>query len=237
MKLPDYSLLKKTNFGGTCARCNRSIKYVYTIKDNITGIVNEFGSGCAKKFMDGKTIKEVVTEGIAYDKAVRDEDLASNGKLRVQEFKELNKEMMEYIDAHQDFDFLVSMKEQIEKNGTLTPKQYDVVYGMMLPVAELDAKIKDVTLNIFRVKVDYVDFGYRGGNNTYTLLGETEDHKLVRVYFSSMSEKNQDLLVNKGVMRITRDGDPEWLVSVERPATITVSGSFDGYKLKRVKLS
>ena len=231
INLPKFSLIEKNNLGSTCDGCGREIKHVYKLKNNLTGEVNEYGSGCAKNHMDGKSITEVVEENQAYARAVREDEIAQNGATRVQEFKELNEEMMTYIDANSDFSFLASMKEQIEKSGVLSQNQFDVVYGMMLEPAELDDKVKDLELDIFRVKVAHNDFG-----TNYTLLGETADHKLVRVYFSSINEKNEEILRNKEILR-SENFDFVFRASTEFKRKLTVSGSFDGYKLKRAKIA
>ena len=231
INLPKYTLLEKNNLGAICDGCGRDIKHVYKLRNNETGEIGEFGSGCAKNFMHGKTITEVVEEAISYKRALAEEDRVNNGAIRVQEFKEINSEMMDYINDNIDFSFLASMKEHIEKNGSLTEAQFDVVYGMMLEVAELEPKVKDLELEVFRVKVAHNDFG-----TNYTLLGETEDHKLVRVYFSSISLKNEEILINKEILRVVHS-DYVFRASTEFKRKITVQGSFDGYKLKRVKLS
>ena len=232
INFPKFSLIEKNSLGAICDGCGRALKHVYVLKNNETNEVKEFGSVCAQNHMGGKTISEVVEEAISYGKAVAEEDIATNGAIRVQEFQELNSEMLEYIDKNSDSNcFLADMKLAIEKNGTLTQNQYDAVYGMMLEPAVLDDKITNLKLNIFRVKVAFSDWG-----NTYMLLGETEDLKLVRVYFSSMSVKNEEILINKEILRY--DGfDYEFRPSTKFKREITVSGSFDGYKLKRVKLS
>ena len=231
MQLPKYSLIEKNNLGSSCDGCGRAIKHVYKLKNNKTGEVGEFGSGCAKNFMHGKSITELGEETTAYNNWMAEEDIRQQGGIRVQEFQELNPEMLAYIDANADFSFLANMKEAIEKYGVLTQNQYDVVYGMMLEPAQLDDKIKDLELSIFRVKVAHNDFG-----TNYTLLGETADNKLVRVYFSSMSIKNEDILINKEILRLDSDGYV-FRASTEFPRKLNVSGSFDGYKLKRAKIS
>ena len=231
MTLPKYSLIEKNNLGSSCDGCGRAIKNVYKLKNNETGEVGEFGSGCAKNFMDGKSITELGVEATAYKNWLAEEDIRQQGGIRVQEFKELNPEMLAYIDANTGFLFLADMKLAIEKYGVLTQTQYDVVYGMMLEPAVLDTKIKDLELDIFRVKVNHSDWG-----TNYMLLGETADHKLVRVYFSSMSEKNEEILINKEILRL--DGyDYTFRASTEFPRRIKVSGSYDGYKVKRAKVA
>ncbi len=232
LKLPEFSLLEKNSFGGTCDGCGRSIKHIYKLKNNKTKDIGEFGSGCAKNFMHGKTITDVVNEEKSYKKALAEEDIRLEGAHRVQEFKELNSEMLAYIDANSDFSFLADMKLAIEKYGVLTQNQYDVVYGMMLEPAQLDDKIKDLELHIFRVKIGHTDFG-----TNYTLLGETDDHKLVRVFFSSISEKNEVILTNKEILKVESYGDYVFRASTEFPRKIKVSGTFDGYKMKRVKIA
>ena len=224
IQLPKYSLIEKNTLGSTCDGCGRTIKNVYKLRNNQTQEVGEFGSGCAKNFMQGKTITEVAKEGEAYKRALLEEDIRLEGANRIEEFKELYPEMLAYISENQDFSFLVSMKEAIERYGVLTQKQFDVIYGMMLKPAKLEDKIKDFTLSIFRVKIAHNDFG-----TNYTLLGETEDHELVRVYFSSLTIKNEDILRDKGVLRTDSTGDVEFIATTDNPKQISVSGSFDGY--------
>ena len=231
INLPEFSLIEKNNLGGQCDGCGREIKNVYKLKNNVTGETGEYGSGCAENFMHGKTITDVVNEEKAYKKSVAEDEFRAQRGVRVQEFKELNPAMLAYIDANLDFSFLADMKIAIEKYGVLTQNQYDVVYGIMLKPAQLDDKIKDLELDIFRVKVAHNDFG-----TNYTLLGETADHKLVRVFFSSISEKNEKLLIDKKILKIDRDGYT-FRPSTDFKRKITVSGSYDGYKLKRVKVA
>ena len=235
IKLPEFSLIEKNSLGGTCDGCGRSIKHVYKLKNNKTGEIGEFGSGCAKNFMHGKTITEVVEDEIRYQNALKEEDLTLNSAHRVQEFAEINPEMMRFIEDNLDNDFLNSMKTAIETYGTLTQTQYDAVYGMMLPPAELPDKVKNLTVNIFRVKIGVSHYGYQPTNN-YTLFGETEDHKLVRIYFSSISEKNEELLIDREILKLGSDWNYYWLPTTKFKRFITINGSFDGYKIKRVKI-
>ena len=123
MTLPKYSLIEKNNLGSSCDGCGRAIKNVYKLKNNETGEVGEFGSGCAKNFMDGKSITELGVEATAYKNWLAEEDIRQQGGIRVQEFKELNPEMLAYIDANTGFLFLADMKLAIEKYGVLTQTQ------------------------------------------------------------------------------------------------------------------
>ena len=182
--------------------------------------------------MHGKSITEVVEEAQEYKNYLAEEDIRTEGATRVQEFKELNPEMMDYIEDNcADILFLVSMKEAIQKYGVLTQGQFDAVYAMMLEPAELGDKVKDLELDIFKVKVGYSDWG-----NTYMLLGETIDNELVRVYFSSMSEKNEKILIDKEILKIS-GFDYEFRPTTDFKRKLTVSGSYDGYKIKRAKIA
>ncbi len=231
IKLPEFSLLEKHSLGGVCDGCSRSIKHVYTLKNNKTQEVGHYGSGCAKNFMNGKSITEVAKENSQYKAELREEDLKDNLAKRVQSFKELNPEMLDYIQNNQDFSFLVSIKENIERVGTLSQAQFDVVYGMMLKVAGLAPKVKALTLDIFRVKTDCSDFGVN-----YTLFGETKDKELVRVFFSTLNAKNERYLEDKGILRVSSYGEYNFTPTCDHKLSIKLNGSFDGYKLKRVKL-
>ena len=86
------------------------------------------------------------------------------------------------------------------------------------------------------MKVNFSNFGYQPEAN-YTLIGETTDKELVRVYFSSMTNKTSDYLYNKGILSYSNDGEYQFNTSTENKINITVGGSYDGYKIKRVKFS
>lgn len=234
-KLPKYSLLEKNDHGSTCHRCGRELKNVYVIKDNETGSVDHYGSGCAERAM-GRTLQEVYLDGVAHKNAMAEYDLAQNSSVRVQEFEEVNAEMWAFIVDNSDSDFFADMIKAIEKYGSLTQGQFEAVYRSMLPVAELPEKIKDLELNVIHVKVAYSDFGYYPQAN-YTLMCETAEGELARVYFSSLSDKNYDYIDSKGIVRIDNDGEYVFMASSKNKKTITVSGSYDGYKIKRAKLS
>jgi len=102
---------------------------------------------------------------------------------------------------------------------------------MMLPVAELDSKVKELDTTLIRVKTDYNNFT---GGQTITLFCETNDHKLVRVYFSSWTEKINDFMLNRNLINSNGDLRKD-IMNLKVP--IKVSGSFDGYKVKRSKVS
>lgn len=234
-KLPKYSLLEKNNLGSQCARCGRELLNVYVIKDNETGEVEHYGSGCAEKAM-GRTIQQVYLDGVAYKNAMAEYDLEQNSKTRVQEFEEVNADMWAFICDNLDDGFFSDMKKAIEKYGSLTPGQYEAVYVSMIPLADLPEKVQNLELQVIGVKVSYSDFGYYPQAN-YTLFCETAENTLVRVYFSSLSDKNYEFLANKGIVRISRDGEYEWLATSKNKKPISVGGQYDGYKIKRVKLS
>jgi len=97
----------------------------------------------------------------------------------------------------------------------------------MLPVAQLDTKIKDLEVQVIRFSKKEGQYGW-----SYTLFCETQDGELVRVFFSSI-DKYEELLQDKKI--IDRDGMIYENI-LDRKPTLKVSGSFDGYKVKRAKI-
>lgn len=228
IQMPKYMILEvRRNDFQYCDKCSHPIKNVYVVKDTESNDILNLGSGCVKSHT-GKSAKELYAEEKAFKVYQESLDLEQNARTRVQAFKELNPEMLAYLEANADNSFCKAMIEQIEKFGTLTPTQYAVVYSMMLPVAQLPEKIKDIKIKPIRFKK--VE-GYYGMQ--YTLYGEYEG-SLVRVYFTSINENNNTAMMMHGVY--DRDG-AVYTNMLENASEITVSGSFDGYKIKRAKLS
>jgi len=145
----------------------------------------------------------------------------------IKTFKEVNEDMMKYIINNQDNSFIKSMKNRIEETGTLSKNMYSVVYSMMLPVANLDSKNKDLSFRLIRVMKKEGEYG-----SNYTLFGETTEG-LIRIFFSSL-DKVKDLLIDKKVI----DYDGMFFEDVlDKNIYMKVSGTFDGYKIKRAKLN
>ena len=215
-----------------CTCCGRKLLHPNYIKNTETNETFYLGSTCTKKYL-GLSVKEINEENDTYNtdtaKADAFEKSKSARRTFVESFKEVNSEMMAYIVNNQSNNFIKSMKERIEETGTLTKNMYAVVYSMMLEVADLPDKFKDLEFTAIRFTKKEGHFGI-----SYTLYGETEDHKLIRVFFSSMNEKHNDIMIENKIY------DTEGFTSdniLERKLKFTVSGSFDGYKIKRAKLS
>lgn len=236
IKMPPYSLLKKENLGdklGMCECCGRAIKYVYTIRDNNSKTVVDYGNGCAKKVM-GQTIHSMVQENIAYEKALNEEErikkIESMGKTYIEAFSEAEPEMLTFISENEDNSFLSSMKTRIEECGTLTKNQYESIWRMMLPDAVFDKKVKDLYVYVLKMSSRETGFGW-----SYTLTVMTKDGEKGRIFFSSLNDKNEKLLEDLGVLKINRDGY-DFISTIEKRFPIKVSGSFDGYKIKRASI-
>lgn len=232
IKLPLFSIISvKRNVGGCCDHCGRNLKHVVTLKDNSNNKVLDLGTGCVKTFT-GKNLKEIYAEEKIHQSQLRELDIETKARARVFNFKEVNPEMMNYIENNQNNQFIRNMKKVIEERGTLSSNMYATVYSMMLPVANLDEKVKDLDATLIRIKKDTNNFGYQSAD-TYTLFCETNG-ELIRVFFSSMTDKLNTLLKDKGVY--TSDGEqiPELF---DKQIHLNVSGSFDGYKIKRAKLT
>ena len=235
IKQPKYIVLEKINnlqIKVPCDHCGRDIMHVNYIKDTETGEELHLGTACTKNYT-GKTLQEINIENHEFNEAAttkaKYEDGVQERKTFVQSFKEADSKMMDYIEKNLDNTFIYDMKKRIEETGTLTKNMYAVVYSMMLPVADLPDKFKDLEFTAIRFKRYDGDFG-----STYILFGETDNHELVRVFFSSLNEKHNDLLLAKKIY------DSEGFTFdniLDRKEKFSVSGSFDGYKIKRAKLN
>ena len=134
---------------------------------------------------------------------------------------------MEYIENNQDNTFIYDMKRTVEEKGTLTNGMYSTIYAMMLPVAELPEKVKDLEFKVIKFSKKESFYGI-----SYTLLGEVNG-ELIRIFFSSMNKKHNDLFLDNRIY------DMEGFISsnlIDRDLHFKVSGSFDGYKIKRAKV-
>jgi len=236
LKLPKFSLLEKNNLGGECSCCGRSIKYVYTIRENKSKEVLDYGSGCAKKAM-GISVSKMVEENIAYEKAVKqakiDEDMAERGRTYIEAFEEANPEMLAYIEEnYEGNNFLTDIKTRIELSGTLSKPQFDAVFRAMLPVAQLPEKFKDLSVYILTMSAKEGQWGW-----SYTVIAMTEKNEKIRIFFSSLSDKNEAFLRKLGVLSINDFGKYMFASTTDKRFPIKLSGSFDGYKVKRAKIS
>jgi hypothetical protein len=230
IKLPLFILLsKESNTSACCDACGRSLKHVYTVKNTETNEEQSLGSGCVKEVC-GKSISDIITEKEQYDKVIRHieslETLEKTKKAHKTTFKELNPEMLEYIESNLDNSFIRSMKERIEETGTLTNKMFSAVYSMMLPVADLPEKFKNLEFKVIRFKKTEGEWG-----PSYTLYGEVQG-KLIRIFFSSMNDKHNELFLNSVYDYEGYAYDNLF----EQELKFKVSGSFDGYKIKRAKV-
>lgn len=234
MTLPKYIVLEKINntkIAHECDCCGRDIIHVNYIKDTETGETLHLGTTCTKNYT-GKSLNDINVENGAYEKAQKAqyeaEEFESQKKTFVQTFKEVDSAMFDYIENNQDNSFLKAMKERIEETGTLSKNMYAVIYSMMLPVAQLTPKVKDLEFKAIRFKKAEGHFGM-----TYTLFGETDNGELIRVFFSSMNERHNEIMLGEKIY----DGEGFVYDNIlDRDVRFTVSGSFDGYKIKRAKL-
>jgi hypothetical protein len=232
--IPEYILVEKAynlEDARTCDCCGRAIHNVNVIKNTETKEVQELGTGCALNTL-GKSVKDIGAETEEYEKAIKQKNFEDIEKARkktvVQRFNEANPEMLEYIENNLHISFISSMKDRIEEYGTLTNSMFYAVYTMMLDVAQLPNKVQDLRVKAIRFTKKESQFG-----TVFTLFAETDTKELVRIYFSSMNDKNDNLFIEKGIY------DKQGFISdniYERDIYFTVKGSFDGYKLKRVKI-
>jgi len=236
IELPQFTLLEKNNIGSQCDRCGRELLNVYIIRDNVSKETFHFGSGCAAHHM-GKTVTEVYKENEAYKNAVakaeHEAEMESMGRTFVQEFEEANPEMLKFIDeGSTNNNFLSDMKAKIQESGSLTKGQFDAVFRMMLPFADIekDTKIKDMVVYPSAIKIEEGQWGW-----SYTVTCITEDDKKVRIFFSSMNEQKEKVL--SSVLRINNHGEYETYSVITKDNPIKVSGTFDGYKIKRAKIA
>jgi len=239
INLPKFTLLEKNNLGSCCDGCGRTLKNVYVVRNNETKKTGHFGSGCFKKFTDGKSITEVVEEQKLYEKAVkqteRDEIQEANGRSFIESFQEAEPEMLEFILNNLDNNFVKNMKERIETSGSLTKSQYESLFRMMRPFAVFN-KDEKVTLKVFPSKVEIRrnNFGYN--DFEYLVIAFTENDELVKIYFSSLNEQKEKVLIDSNVLDFD-NGSYIGLSYIEKNNPILVSGVFDGYKIKRAKIT
>jgi hypothetical protein len=226
MNLPKHLILSiKRNVGGCCNHCGRSLKHVVQIKETESGDISNLGAGCVKT-VTGKTLKDIFKEEKVYKEATRILDINNKGKIRIQEYKELNEDMMNFIESNLDNPFLKSMYKTIEEFGTLSPNMYNTVYSMMLPL-ETEKNPKDVVAKVIKVSKKQTDFG-----TNWTLFVE-QNRKLSRLFFSSLNAKNHDLFVELGLL------EPDGSILIDplsKDIKVMFSGTFDGYKVKRIKI-
>ena len=234
LKIPDYIILQNLSNvqegSIKCDHCNRLLKHPNLIKDTKTNREFYLGNTCTLNFL-GKSIKDIKSETEDFEKEtqkINEMKLSENKKEEcIKTFKEVNEDMMKYIINNQDNSFIKSMKNRIEETGTLSKNMYSVVYSMMLPVANLDSKNKDLSFRLIRVMKKEGEYG-----SNYTLFGETTEG-LIRIFFSSL-DKVKDLLIDKKVI----DYDGMFFEDVlDKNIYMKVSGTFDGYKIKRAKLN
>jgi len=233
LTLPKFTLLEKlyaSDAISCCDRCDREIKNSYIIRNNEDNSVHSYGSGCAKHVM-GISITEVVEQNKAYDedqkRIGREAEQEAMGRTYIQSFNEANPKMLQFIaEGATDNNFLSDMKKRIEETGSLTDGQFHAVYRMMLPFAQLDDKVKDMKVYPSKVQAQEGQWGW-----SYTVTCITENDEKVRIFFSSLNLANGDLLEKCGVL----DGDL-FPSRIDKENPILVSGSFDGYKIKRAKI-
>jgi hypothetical protein len=240
IKLPKFTLVEKlssTDAISNCDRCGREIKHSYLIRNNETGETNSYGSGCAHKVM-GISITEMVEENIAYEREVekqaREAEMEAMGKTYIQAFEEADPEMLKFIaEGAEENDFLADMKKRIEESGSLTDGQYQAVWRMMLPFADLEKGTK-VDMKVYPLKVDVTEGMY---GRQYMVTAVTENMEKVRIFFSRMDDEKDRILINAKVWGF----DKNWNTfgrpynGLDNP--IYVKGTFDGYKIKRAKIS
>jgi len=234
IKTPKYLILSKITNSPTeimCEHCSRSLLHPNHIKNTETSETFYLGDTCTKNYL-GVEIKDIVNETKEYNENIaHQENYEKEESIRrtfVQSFREVNIEMMQYIENNQDNNFMVDMKKRIEETGTLTKNMYTAIYCSMLKESKLDEKIKDLEFNAIKISKKENQWGM-----TYTLFGETNEGELIRVFFSSLNEKNFNLFVDKKIM--DRDGFISEDI-LDNKISFLVSGNFDGYKIKRAKI-
>jgi len=239
IQLPKFTLLEKlyaSDAMACCSRCGREIKNSYLIRNNETGEVNNYGSGCAKKVM-GISITEVVEQNKAYEEAVaraaREEEMEAMGRTFIEAFQEAEPEMLQFIaEGAEENSFLADMKKMIEEKGSLTDPQYQAVWRMMLPFADLEKGEKvDMVVYPLQLKIEEGMYGW-----SYTIVAATEDKKKVRIFFSSLNEQKEADLQWANVLEVDRYGNRYGRTTIAMDNPIRVKGTFDGYKIKRAKI-
>lgn len=223
MNTPKFLLLEKhTDLNCDCTRCGRPIKHTYIVKETSNGTIHKLGTGCVKK-ITGKVVHELATESEKYK--IEQEKLfeIQQKEARVDTFRELNVDMMKFIEHNKDGnEFLESIFETIEYRGTLTHKQHEAVEDMMMPKASLPDKFTNMKFKPIRLKSNVNRWGYY-----YTLLGEVGG-KRFRIHMTDINKKHASIF---NELEIETDKDLSKL-NLE----LYVSGSFDGYKVKRARI-
>ena len=232
--VPEFILIRKAynlEEARTCKCCGRPIHNVNVIKNTFTNEVKEMGTGCTLKTL-GKSVREIEKDTENYKKEIQKFQNAvkeRETKIRVIEaFKETNPEMIEYIENNTKIPFIHSMKERLEEYGTLTNSMFYTVYSMMIPDAKLDSKVHNLIVKPIRFIKKEGPYG-----NYFTLFAETEKKELVKIHFSSINKKNEKLFIKKGIME-GKDFIYDDIYS--KDIKLVVNGTYDGYKIKRVKI-
>jgi len=240
MKLPKYSLLlKEEGIITNCYNCGRVIKLAYTIKDNESGKVFNLGSECFKNYI-GKTPTEIKHENDEYENWAKGQNQVN---IKKKEFIELNKDIIDFIGAnYTNNSFLTSVKRVFEEKGSLSYNMWAAVFLMMHEkfVTIINSKV-NLSVKIYysnmSAKYNYYKPSSLNGepaiDSILKLNGLTLDNKSIS-FSITFPNSNISQLVDCGLLT----GDLEIKDIKEGDYYLMdVSGIWDGYKIKRVKIS
>ncbi len=235
IKLPKYTLLEKSNTGGHCDRCDRSLKNVYVIRNNESKEVGHYGSGCAKKVM-GISITDMVQENINYENQNKriesEENFEKSSRANIQSFTEAEPEMIDFIENNTENNIIKDMKKRIEESGSLTEGQYNAVKIMMIPFDEIDKDTKvDMIVRPIKLTIDQNHYGWE-----YNIIAVTDNNTKVKIYFSSLNAEKESILEDSKIIDIDSYGHRYGRVNLNNDVKIHLVGTFDGYKIKRAKI-
>jgi len=131
-----------------------------------------------------------------------------------------------------DNSFVSSLKKQIEQKGSLTESQYSALWIMMKPFSKIDKNTKiNETLYPVSMKIKEGYYGYE-----YMVICLNTKGEKLRVYFSSLNNQKEEVLEKAKVLEVmNKDYLFHNYIKLDNP--IKVQGTFDGYKVKRAKIS
>jgi len=224
-----------------CSHCDRDLIHYVVLKDNQKNTERVLGRACVEKFC-GSSIKEIKDK--IKDEIQEEESIARGIRIKAREnvniktFAEVNEDIFTYIEENKESNsFILACYKMIQEKGTLTNTMLSWVmvaknsrYSNKTPI-----KVKDKTVNVFLYK--FKANGFEGSNSLFAI---DENNEIIEIFFSSLN-KVGSLLQEKGIL--TKDSTKisgykvQDKLSFENPIQLNISGSYDGYKLKRVKIS
>ncbi len=140
--------------------------------------------------------------------------------------------MLKFIEDNQDNSFLVSIKDRIKETGSLTTNQYNAVWIMMHPFMTGEERKIDAFVYPVKFKIEEGYYGWQ-----YTVVAITETGEKVNIFFSSVNDQKELVLKGAKVLEIDGYGNRNGRSYIKLDNPIHVKGTFDGYKIKRAKIS